>query len=239
MKEIQMNPPIAAIVIIPPPTFALLFTITDPTIPKIDKATAAQPKPITLLAPSASIAEATPPINKAINAHKIPKIPPISPNTNSVVRFILNLLSFLYFIPICALLVASFCPSFSVKVTLKFAPRSPLTFFVQLAIIILISPAWDSALLSGSPNFATTSSYFSPPAPVKESPTLIASTSAAVIFFLLSLFSLFSFFASCFGSSFFSLEASLVESPHATKLKATALPKTNIPSFFNILISSY
>ncbi len=44
-----------------PPTFALLFTISDPTISKINKTTA----------PSTSTAEANPPIN----AHKTPQIP--------------------------------------------------------------------------------------------------------------------------------------------------------------------
>ncbi len=70
-----------------PPTFALLLTITDPTIPNTDRATAPNPKAITVFAPSASKADPSPLINNAINAHRIPKIPPISPNTNSAVRF--------------------------------------------------------------------------------------------------------------------------------------------------------
>lgn len=80
-----------------PPTFALLFTITDPTIPKINKTTAPHPKPITLSAPSTSTAKAT---------------PPIGPNTNSVVRFILNILDFLYFILIYAFPVTNFLTFF-------------------------------------------------------------------------------------------------------------------------------
>ncbi|WP_120342127.1 hypothetical protein [Bacillus wiedmannii] len=66
--------------------------------------TAPHPKPITLPAPSTSTAEAT---------------PPISPNTNSVVRFFLNILRFLYFILIYAFLITNFLTFFSVHITLK------------------------------------------------------------------------------------------------------------------------
>lgn len=81
----QINPPIALIIINIPPSFALCFTTTEPIIPKIENSKANHPKELIVEAPLAPKAPPIPPTARAIKEPKNPNIPPINPKTNSVV----------------------------------------------------------------------------------------------------------------------------------------------------------
>src|SRR4051794_27380859 len=81
-----MIPQIAAINIKAPPTFALDRTTTEPMIATTEASNADHPREPTCELPL--IAWSTAPKNSAKKAPPNPKIPPIRPSTNSVVRFI-------------------------------------------------------------------------------------------------------------------------------------------------------
>ena len=84
-KLIEINPPIALAIMIQLPNLVLLFTNAAPTIPKIEKNIAENPK-YTISEPPPNALLSPPTIIANIDA-KNPKIPPNNPNTNSLVLF--------------------------------------------------------------------------------------------------------------------------------------------------------
>ena len=78
-----------------PPSFGLNLTTMAPLMAMTAKIKAAMPNPL-MDPPEPVVALSTAPKNIAKNAPPKPKIPPISPRTNSVVRFNMKTPFFLY-----------------------------------------------------------------------------------------------------------------------------------------------